>query len=544
MRADDIELRELIDFSEGNIDLYGQRLVLHSIHAFGHFRRDLLDMLGPEHTRRLFTRFGFFWGQAAAAAMKGVLDWEDPLELLRAGVRMQSIQGMADPEIEVFKADPEAGAVDIAIAWRSSAEVEEQLREVGEVDSPVCWKLIGYLSGYATLCLNKDIYFIEKECQAKGDERCFAVGKDVDSWGNELKAHLTFFKAEDIKGHVEKLSRDLRKKTRELSKQRIPVGRMRVPKASGDIEFRSKEFEHVLILANRVAQFDSSVLIKGETGVGKEVLARYIHANSHRSGGPFVAVNCGALPETLLESELFGHKRGAFTGAVRDRVGLFEQAGKGTIFLDEIGDISAAMQLKILRVLQEKEILRIGESEPREIDARVIAATNRNLELNVAEGKFREDLLFRLRVVEIEIPPLRRRKVDILPLARYITKILSKNLKLPGLRLDSTCVDWLLKYPWPGNVRELENALERAAVFCADAVILPENLPSHILHHIDTADPFADDDLLRPLAQVELEYIDAVLESVHGNKTHAARVLGISPATLWRKLRSRGVRPA
>jgi two-component system response regulator HydG len=540
MRADDIELRELIDFSEGNIDLYGQRLVLHSIHAFGHFRKDLLDMLGPEHTRRLFTRFGFFWGQADAAAMRGSLNWENPLELLKAGLRMQSIQGIADPEIEVFNVGAGTGAVHIETGWHNSAEVEEHLRVSGEADSPVCWKHIGYLSGYATFCLNKDIYFIEKECQGKGDNRCHAVGKDVDSWGTELKGYLTFFKAEDIKGHVEKLSRDLRKKTRELSKQRIPLGKMRMPKASGEIEFRSKEFEHVLILANRVAQFDSSVLIKGETGVGKEVLARYIHANSHRSGGPFVAVNCGALPETLLESELFGHKRGAFTGAVRDRIGLFEQACKGTIFLDEINDISPAMQLKILRVLQEKEIMRIGESEPRPINARVIAATNKDLEQSVAEGRFREDLLFRLRVIEIEIPPLRKRKVDILPLARYIIKLLSKNLKLPGLRLDSTCVDWLLKYSWPGNVRELENALERASVFCMDGVILPENLPSHILHHIDIADPFADNDLLRPLAQVELEYIDAVLASVHGNKAHAARVLGISPATLWRKLKSRG----
>ena len=279
-------------------------------------------------------------------------------------------------------------------------------------------------------------------------------------------------------------------------------------------EVKSAAYRRIMQLASRVAQFDSSVLITGETGVGKEVVARYIHRHSHRSKGPFVVVNCGALPETLLESELFGHKAGSFTGATRDRIGLVEQANHGTIFLDEIGDISQNTQLKILRVLQEKEITRVGEGEPLKIDVRVIAATNRDLPKAVAEEKFREDLLFRLRVIEIEVPPLRERTEDILPLARYLIDRLAKKLDIPKLRIDATSVDYIQAYHWPGNVRELDNALERASVLSQDGIVLPENLP------------------------VEQDHIRAVLKLTGGNRSKAAKALGISTSTLWRKLKA------
>ena len=200
-----------------------------------------------------------------------------------------------------------------------------------------------------------------------------------------------------------------------------------------------------------MARFDTAVLITGETGTGKEVLARAIHRMSKRASGPFVAVNCGALPETLLESELFGHRAGSFTGAVEDRIGLFETAAKGTVLLDEIGDTSAATQTKLLRVLEELEIVRVGESVPRKIDVRVLAATNRDLDADVREGRFREDLLYRLRVVEIDVPPLRERPEDILSLTRHFVEHASKRLELPELRLDAVCADYLLEYRWPGN---------------------------------------------------------------------------------------------
>jgi transcriptional regulator with PAS, ATPase and Fis domain len=359
---------------------------------------------------------------------------------------------------------------------------------------------------------------------------------DEESWGTELKKFRHYFEPEDIQGKVTQLTRDLKKKSRELAKHRRQLKKIEETTRPSMVEVRSKSYRSVLDLAGRVAPYDSSVLITGESGVGKEVLARHIHNLSHRSKGPFVAVNCGALPETLLESELFGHKAGSFTGAVKDRTGLFEQAAKGTILLDEIGDVSPAMQIKLLRVLQEREIMRVGESKTRKIDVRVIAATNQDLPEAVKSGRFREDLYYRLRVIEIEIPPLRERTEDIIPLVRFFVQRLAEKTGQPDLHMDATCLDHLQRYPWPGNVRELENAIERAAVLCRNKIIFPEDLPDAVIE--STVRRVTSDPLKKTLAEFEMDHIREVLRIVDGNKSRAALVLGISPATLWRKLKN------
>ena len=300
----------------------------------------------------------------------------------------------------------------------------------------------------------------------------------------------------------------------------------------------SKAFQRTLEMASKVAPFETSVLITGETGVGKEVIARYICGASRRSEHSMLSVNCGALPETLLESELFGHRAGAFTGAVRDRTGLFEQAARGTILLDEIGDISLSTQVKLLRVLQEREILRIGENIPRKVDTRIIAATNRNLDSSVLEGRFREDLLYRLRVIEIAVPPLRERPQDILPLTDYIIDKLSNKMEIPNLRLDDFCLDYFKNYHWPGNVRELENAIERAAVLSETGEIKLEHLPPQLLNPRKDS-RFSDSLPLRSLREMEMDYIRTVLQATGDHRARAAKILGISQATLWRKLKSK-----
>ncbi|MBN1355679.1 sigma-54-dependent Fis family transcriptional regulator [bacterium] len=539
MKAEDLELNELVKFSEGNIDLYGRRLVLHSINAFGQFRHDLIDMLGFEQARRVFTRFGFFWGQADAGAMRRVLEWDEPEELIKAGPKVQAMMGIVLPEIKMVDMDLKNRRFSMEVVWKNSAEAEIHLTEIGWSQCPVCWKLVGYASGYASYCLGENIYFIEDRCRAKGDDVCSARGKDKQSWGEEIKEHLPYFESDDIKGKVSRLTKELQKKTRELTKHQEKLAKINQIKSEFFIGGSSKKIEDVYILADRVARFDSSVLITGETGVGKEILAKYIHENSKNAEGAFVAVNCGALTESILESELFGHKKGSFTGAVNDRIGLFEQAARGTIFLDEIGDISSVMQMKLLRVLQEKEIMRVGESKPRKVNVRIIAATNKDLDQDAKNGRFREDLLYRLKVIEIKIPPLRERKEDILLLARFLVDKLSKRMNMPSLHLDSTCIDYLHSYPWPGNIRELENAIERMIVLSKGGILLPENLPPNIrqekpIHLIKGAKS------LRTLDQIEREYIEHVLRSTDGNKTHAAKILGIGQATLWRKLKQTG----
>nr|MBN2278686.1 sigma-54-dependent Fis family transcriptional regulator [candidate division Zixibacteria bacterium] len=537
MKADYIDFNELLNMSDGCLHMHGRRLVLHSTNAFAQFRKDLYDMIGPEQTRRLLTRFGYFWGQADAAAMKRIFNWDNVMDWLQAGPWLHMLSGVGKVIVRVLEVDESTEKFYMETMVENSCEAEEHLTSIGKARHPSCWNLIGYMSGFASFCMNRNIYFIEKQCAANGDKACLFIGQDRQAWGDKIKNHLAYFEAEDIQGNVAQLTRQLQLQTRELERQRREIGLLRWTSDPFFAEVRSQIFKHIMQLAARVAQFDSSILITGETGVGKEVLARYVHRHSQRSRHPFVVVNCGALPETLLESELFGHRAGSFTGATRDRIGLLQQAHKGTVFLDEIGDISANIQLKILRVLQEKEITRVGDTEPLKIDVRIIAATNRDLNRAVNEGRFRDDLLYRLRVIEINVPPLRERTEDILPTARYLVDRLAQKLKIPQLKLDSTCVDYLQAYQWPGNIRELENAIERAAVLSHDGIIRPENLPPEILK-IAGNGTRAVDPLSMTLVETEQKHINAVMKLCHDNRTRAAKILGISPSTLWRKLKT------
>jgi DNA-binding NtrC family response regulator len=306
---------------------------------------------------------------------------------------------------------------------------------------------------------------------------------------------------------------------------------------------RSPAMASIFRLIENLRGSDATVMLTGESGTGKEVVARAIHEHSPRRLGPFVAVNCGALPGELLESEMFGHVRGAFTGAVRDRVGRFETASGGTLFLDEVADLPLPLQVKLLRVLQEKTFERVGESVTRSSDARIIAATNADLNKEVAEGRFREDLFYRLRVVPIEIPPLRRRREDVEPLVR---KLLARVSARQGrvLRLSPSTLRVLLEYPWPGNVRELENALEFAVAVSQRETILPEDLPPNVVsgvpHEAAGSVPRSVDTPPDPRA-VEREELREVLESHHWRREDAARSLGISRTTLWRRMRELGL---
>jgi DNA-binding NtrC family response regulator len=298
----------------------------------------------------------------------------------------------------------------------------------------------------------------------------------------------------------------------------------------------SKPWLDVLHLAETVAPTESTVLIQGESGTGKEIIARYLHDLSARSDSAFLSINCGALPETLLESELFGHVRGAFTGAVRDRVGLFGAASGGTFFLDEIGETTPATQVKLLRALQHREVIPVGASEAVPIDTRVIAATNRDLDEEIRAGRFRSDLFYRLNVIAIHLPPLRQRVDDIPVLAdHFLVRIAAARNETPK-RLTADAVAVTQAYPWPGNVRELENAMERAVILCNGPEIPPDALPKAVTEQRTQPLVSPRTPLNPTLEAIERAYIMWVLGNEHGNKSRTAEVLGIDPSTLYRKL--------
>lgn len=298
----------------------------------------------------------------------------------------------------------------------------------------------------------------------------------------------------------------------------------------------SPAMQKVMVMVKRIARSNSTVMIEGESGTGKEVIARALHAHGLRSDGPFVAINCAALPETLLESELFGHVKGSFTGANSHKKGLFEEANGGTIFLDEIAETTPAFQVKMLRVLQENEIRRVGDTHDIPVDARVLASSNKPVAQLVETGKFRQDLFYRLRVIPLYLPPLRERVADIVPLAKFFIDCYCRKASRSRVKIHNTTIKKLESYQWPGNVRELENAVERAMILLEHDVIMPDDL----LLEIGDVPAAAYDFSTMSMKELEKLHINAVLDDSNWNQKETARRLGIGYNTLWRKMNEYG----
>jgi two-component system response regulator HydG len=407
----------------------------------------------------------------------------------------------------------------------------------------VCWTICGLTSGYLSRALGKEIYVLEERCIGRGDAACHLLGRTLEEWGDSRAEELRFFRVENLKEWLEpslhSITENLKEAERKLRVRKRVLSRV----APGVLDplgmvAKSAPMRRVVDLAQRIARVDATVLITGESGTGKELIAHLVHDGSTRAAGPFIAVNCGAITESLLESELFGHARGSFTGATQDRIGLFEAANHGTLLLDEIGDVSPGMQVKLLRVLQEREIRRVGESRSRPVDVRVMAATNRELAADIESGRFRKDLYYRLNVVQLHVPPLRNRREDILPLARVLLAAIALRSKRTVTGFSPRAADQLLRYAWPGNVRELENAMERAVALGRGTLIELEDLPEEVRQAIPV--PVISGPV-RPLGEIEKDYIMAVLDHNAGNQTRSAAQLGIGSATLYRKLKSFGV---
>jgi transcriptional regulator with PAS, ATPase and Fis domain len=411
----------------------------------------------------------------------------------------------------------------------------------------VCWTLCGLLSGYLSRTAEEEIFVLEDRCVGRGDSGCHLLGRPRDGWGAERADELRFFHQERL---TECLDVSLRRvvETLKAAETKLDSHRRALVRIVPDIEepdgviTKSPVMQQLIDLTRRIASVDSTVVITGESGAGKERIARLVHDASPRATGPFIAVSCGAISQTLLESELFGHARGAFTGATHDRPGLFEAANGGTLLLDEIGEVSPGMQVKLLRVLQEREIRRVGENTSRPIDVRVVAATNRNLAEAVESGEFREDLYYRLKVVELCVPPLRDRRADILPLARVLLAESAVRMKRPIRELSAATADQLLRYRWPGNVRELENVMERAVALAQGSRVELEDLPEEVREARPPVLSVLGEEV-RPLEEAVKAYILEALERNGGNQTQTAKQLEIGTATLYRRLKRYGLIP-
>ncbi|HWE40554.1 MAG TPA: sigma 54-interacting transcriptional regulator [Isosphaeraceae bacterium] len=498
MSLPELGLSDLLEMEPGAgvLRFAGRRAVICDATAVGLLRADLIANLGPIGARGVMERFGYAQGWRTAEAMRESFAAESSRHLEAVGPLVHTLQG------QLGGATVSRSEVDRTIegVWRHSFEAEQHLARHGRAHTTVCWTLCGFAAGYVACLTNEEYRFEEETCVARGDAECRVVGRRTGRRAEPPRVRPEPQPSAEVAGLV----------------------------------VRGAALRRVVEQARRVARVPATVLIGGESGTGKERLARLIHDASGRAAGPFVAVNCGAVAEGVLESELFGHARGAFTGAVADRPGLFESAHGGTLLLDEVGEVPSAMQVKLLRALQEREVRRVGENRPRPIDVRVVAATNRDLAADVASGRFRQDLYYRLKVVELIVPPLRQRREDILPLAEEFLMLAARRLRRPSPTLSPEAADCLLRYPWPGNVRELENAVERAVAMTVGDTVEPDDLPEDLCRPTRVVVEPAP---LRPLEDVERDHILATLEALGGNQTRAAAQLGIGTATLYRKLK-------
>ncbi len=549
----DLQLTELLEFrrEEGQIWMHEQRVLILSAAAMGLLRKELIDTLGQDNARHVLMRFGFADGYHDAMALREHFNWHDPLEGLALGPALHSLEGFVLADLIHLDFEAREGRFDARGMCRHSYEAEQHLIQRGASDDPVCWTLVGYASGYTSACTGLEIYFKELACAAAHAPECTLIGKDAGSWEGEAERLRRDYRgpvlAEEvarITGAVHAERQATAKLERGIARQSVDVDllhrRVTDYALTHHLVLVSQALRAALELAARVAPLDTTVLVSGESGTGKEAVVRMIHEQSSRARGPLVCINCAAMPEMLLESELFGHVRGAFTDAVRDKAGLFEVASNGTLFLDEVGEIPLSLQAKLLRALQDGEIRRVGGEKTIRVNTRIVAATNRDLRGEVQAGRFREDLYYRLAAFMLTVPPLRERREAIPALAQALLQRVSARCGKHVLTIAPDAMTRLMDYEWPGNVRELQHVIESAVIMATGPRITAAELPTDL--HAPAGAPAGGSSF--DLTLHEREVITQALARFKGNRRRAAEALNISRATLWRKIKRYGVTQA
>ena len=544
------DLRELVRFSEqdGTIWLGENRMVLMHTSSLGALRKELMGSVGKDHTRRILTRMGYASGVRDAELAKRIRGHQSATDAFFTGPQLHMLEGVVRVTPLQLHMDVDNGQFNGEFLWENSWEQEIHLRDFGQSDEAVCWSQIGYASGYTSAFMGRFILFKEIECVACGHNNCRIVGKPLEEW-DDAEEHANYFQSDSMLSHLLELRTQIDYLRTTITQQ------TQTPQLVGN----SKGFKHAYDLVSRAAETQVSVLLLGETGVGKERFARTLHEMSARKDEAFVAVNCAALPDELIESELFGVERGAFTGAHASRAGKFERAHGGTLFLDEVGELPLPAQAKLLRALQEGEIERLGDERTRKVNVRLVAATNVDLQKEVSAGTFRRDLYYRLNVYPVTIPPLRERTGDIPALVEAMVRRFETlhDKRIAGL--SDKAMHALKLHTWPGNVRELENVLERGVI------LAPPNGQIEVEHlFIGSFDEHAREHALSAQGGLEAaqraqqDLAAAVLDSgmsldvfeqrllqhavvrANGNLSAAARLLGMTRPQLNYRIKKQG----
>ena len=566
------DLTESLFFSpgDGRIWLNDQRMVLWHSSSFGHLRRELIDIVGLERARGMLTRAGYVSGARDAQVVRERWPDSDATAVFMAGTRLHALEGVVKVTPQTFDFDIDRGTYEGEFLWEHSSEDDEHIAAFGIGTEAACWMQVGYAMGYVTTLFGRLVVFRELECRATGASVCRVVGRHAEAWG-DVSEDVRYLHAQDFEtlaaeaAAVSPSAARVTQRTRGSAAARARAGTDKHALVGASSAYNSAC--HQIL---RVAPTQATVLFTGESGVGKEVFARMLHRISPRAALPFIAVNCAAIPETLIESELFGVERGAFTGASVSRPGRFERADGGTLFLDEIGTLSLVSQGKLLRVLQEGELERVGGTRTLRPDVRVVAATNVDLQAEVRAGRFREDLFYRLNVYPIHLPPLRDRRDDI-PL--LMNHFLRRDTERHGRQVTGftpRAVRALLNYGFPGNIRELQNLVERGVIAAEDGGAIDvahmfrreqmsddllfsigehgglrsgsEAGVSSLIEHIATGLGQRGDAAGRTLSLEDVEHrlLKEAVERADGNLAAAARSLGLTRAQLAYRLRSAG----
>ena len=548
-RADSDDLRARVHFcaETGQIWLHEHRMLLVHAEAQASLRKELIDTLGMDRAQGLFTRMGYASGVRDAELARIRAQNSSDIEAFMTGPQLHTLEGIVRVTPVELELDRAAGKFYGEFLWENSWEGQWHRHYYGIHSEPVCWTQIGYACGYTSAFMGRPILYKEVECVGMGNNNCRIIGKPIEEW-EDAAEYKHFVNRESIADQLF----DLQTQVVQL---RSSIGEKE--KLPADMVGDSPSFRAACELLKQAANNRITVLLLGETGVGKEMFARSLHDMGPRRNAPFVAINCAAIPHDLVESELFGVEKGAYTGALVSRPGRFERADGGTLFLDEIGDLPLSAQSKLLRVLQEGELERLGDQKTRKINVRLVTATNCDLQQLVKERKLRSDLYYRLNAYQIEIPPLRERKEDVSLLAkRFLAKYSVVHAKkLRGFTDKAKRA--LLTYQWPGNIRELQNMIERGVILAPGGTRIE-------VHHLfspcseenarefglDTNGTFGLD---RPesskslceavfngvmtLDQVETMLLETAVDKAHGNLSSAARMLGLTRAQLAYRLK-------